>query len=157
MPSRLAVIFCLDAGLFLSFCALESVPLTGMILHEWLGIVLIAMIVAHLLFSWSWIASASRKLATPRSNRTRVNYLLNLALFATVTAVIFSGILISQEAMPYMTGRKAAPLDSDFAWTHLHDEFSNYVFIFAGLHLAINWKWTVAAVRKLLRRDQGQA
>jgi hypothetical protein len=32
-----------------------------------------------------------------QSGRTRINYLLNLSLFAVVTAVIFSGILISRD------------------------------------------------------------
>jgi len=61
---------------------------------------MVAMVFAHLLFSWSWIASLSRRLFAAHSARTRINYLLNLSLFAAVTAVIFSGILISQKARP---------------------------------------------------------
>jgi len=53
------------------------------------------MVLAHLLFAWSWIASQSRRFFTLPSIRARINYLLNLTLFAAVTAVIFSGILIS--------------------------------------------------------------
>jgi cytochrome b len=153
MPWRLAVVFWLDIGLLVSFCALETVSITGLILHEWLGIAMIVMIVVHLLLSWTWVASATRKLIAPRSNRTRVNYLLNVALFVCVTAVIFSGILISQEAVPSLAGRRVVPPVSDYQWTRLHNQISNFVFVFAALHLAINWNWTAAAVRKLLRRS----
>jgi len=59
-----------------------------------------------LLLAWSWIASQSRRFFTLQSIRARINYLLSL--FAAVTAVIFSGILISQKAIPMLTGTKAA-------------------------------------------------
>jgi hypothetical protein len=55
-PSRLQVVFWLDAILLISVCALETVPFTGMIAHEWLGLAVAGMIVVHLL-SWAWIAS----------------------------------------------------------------------------------------------------
>jgi cytochrome b len=152
MLSKLAVVFWLDVTLLFSICALETVPVTGMIVHEWLGLALAGMIVLHLLLSWAWIASATRRLLAAQSNRTRINYFLNLCLFACVTAVIFSGILISQQAIPALTMQHAELLASDFPWTSIHDRFSDFVLILAALHLAINWNWSVAAVRKLLRR-----
>lgn len=152
MLSKLAVVFWLDLTLLLSICALETVPFTGMIVHEWLGLALAGMIVVHLLLSWAWIASATRRLLAAQSNRTRINYFLNLCLFACVTAVIFSGILISQQAIPALTMQHAELLGLDFPWTSIHDRFSDFVLILAALHLAINWNWPVAAVRKLLRR-----
>ena len=84
-----------------------------------------------------------------RSARARINYLLNLSLFASVTAVIFSGILISQKAIPTLTGTKAAP-NMDWRWDTLHNDFSQAVVLLAGFHVAINWDWALAAVQKLL-------
>ena len=70
------------------------------------------MVFAHLLLSWSWIASQSRRFFALQSLRARVNYILNQLLFASVTAAIFSGLLISQNAVPLLTGMKTAP-DAD--------------------------------------------
>ena len=109
------------------------------------------MVLAHLLFSWSWIASISRRLFTAESARARINYLLNLALFAAVTAVIFSGILISQKAVPALTGANIPP-KMDWRWDTLHNEFSNFVMVLSGLHIAVNWDWVLAAAEKLLGR-----
>jgi hypothetical protein len=67
------------------------------------------MVLAHLLLAWSWIATQSRRLVTAQSFRARINYLINMTLFAGVTAVIFSGILISQKAIPTLIGTNAAP------------------------------------------------
>lgn len=148
---RLKTTFCLDAALLVSVCALQTVPFTGLVIHEWLGLAVSAMTLAHLLFSWSWIASISRRLFTAESTRGRINYLLNMALFAAVTAAIFSGILISQKAIPALTGANVPP-EMNWRWDTLHHEFSTFVIVLSGLHLAMNWDWILAAVEKLLGR-----
>ena len=57
---RLKTTFWLDVALLVSICALQTVRFTGLVLHEWLGLAMVGMVLAHLLFSWSWIASLSR-------------------------------------------------------------------------------------------------
>ena len=148
---RLKITFWLDVTMLMSICALQTVPFTGLVLHEWLGLAMVAMVLAHLLFAWSWIASQSRRFFTLPSIRARVNYLLNLSLFAAVTAVIFSGLLISQKAIPTLTHTKAAP-DMDWRWDTLHNQFSALVLLLVGFHLAINWEWMLAAGQRIFRR-----
>ena len=148
---RLKMAFWLDVTLLVSICALQTVRFTGLVVHEWLGLAMVGMVLGHLLLAWSWIASQSRRLFALQSLRARINYLLNLSLFASVTAAIFSGILISQKAIPVLTGTQAAP-DMDWHWDTLHNDFSGTVLILAGLHLAINWDWVLAAGQKVLRR-----
>jgi hypothetical protein len=148
---RLKTTFWLDVTLLVSVCVLQTVRFTGLILHEWLGLAMVGMVFAHLLLSWSWIASLSRRLFAAQSVRARINYLLNLSLFAAVTAVIFSGILISQKAIPALTGTKAAS-DMDWRWDTLHNQFSQAVVMLSGFHLAINWDWALAAGARVLCR-----
>jgi hypothetical protein len=139
----------LDVTLLVSVSALQTVSWTGLVVHEWLGLAMVGMVFAHLLLAWRWIASQSRCFFTVRlSARARINYLLNLALFAGVVAVIFSGILISQQAIPALTGMNAAP-DMDWRWDTLHNRFSDGVILLSGLHLAINWDWLLAAGQKV--------
>lgn len=145
---RLRATFWLDAGLLLAFAALETVPFTGLVLHEWLGLAIVAMILAHLLLSWPWIATNTRRF-TSGSTRTRVNYLINLALFASMTVLILSGVLISEYAIPQILHVRPADLPDAFRWDSIHDRLSDVVVVFAGLHLALNWDWTFAAARKL--------
>jgi hypothetical protein len=112
---RLKTTFWLDLALLVAVCALQTVRFTRLVLHEWLGLAMVGMVLTHLLFSWSWIASLSRRLFAAQPLRARVNYLLNLSLFASVTAVIFSGILISQKAIPVLTGTKVAPAGASYS------------------------------------------
>jgi cytochrome b561 len=148
---RLKVTFALDVTLLISICALQTVRFTGLVLHEWLGLAMVGMVLAHLLLAWSWITSQTLRVFTLQSIRARINYLLNLSLFAAVTAVIFSGILISQKAIPTVTGTKSAP-DMDWRWDTLHNQFSAIVVMLVGFHLAINWEWALAAGQKIFRR-----
>jgi cytochrome b len=141
----------LDLALLVSICALEQIPFTGAVVHEWLGLALAGMAVTHLLNSWTWIASQTRKLVAVRSARSLVNYALNLALFVCVTAVIFTGIMISQEALPLLTGTRT-PIRSDSLWAPIHNKISDLVIVLAGLHLGLNWDWAAAAGRRLFRR-----
>ena len=149
MPSRLQVVFVLDIALLVSVCALETVPITGLIAHEWLGLAVAGMVVAHLLLSWAWIASTTGRLMRGVSRRTRVNYFLNAAFFFFMTAVIFSGVLISQQALPAMTGRPVVELAATFPWDRIHGQASNFIVVLASLHLAMNWEWLAAAWRKV--------
>jgi hypothetical protein len=146
---RLKITFWLDMTLLVAVCALQDVSFTGLVLHEWLGLAMVGMVLAHLLLAWSWIATQSRRLFAAQSARERINYLLNLSLFAAVNAVIFSGILISQKAIPTLTGAKATP-NMDWRWDTLHIRFSQDVLMLSGLHLAINWDWVLAAVQKVV-------
>lgn len=150
---RLKAVFWLDVTLLVSICALQTVSFTGLVIHEWLGLAMVAMVLAHLLLAWSWIASQSTRLLAVQTIRSRVNYILNLILFACVTATIFSGILISQKAIPAFTGGKAAA-NMDWRWDTLHNQFSGAVIILSAFHLAINWDWVLAALQKFVRRVQ---
>jgi cytochrome b561 len=148
---RVHFIFWLDVLLFLTLCSLEVVRLTGLTLHEWFGIALVFGILLHLLLAWTWISDGTRQLAKPRSKRIRINYALNFVLFAMITIVIYSGVLISEVAGPSM-GLVAT---TDPRWRSVHDFFSQTMVVIAGLHLAINWDYSVAMGRKCLGFQKG--
>jgi hypothetical protein len=148
---RIHFIFWLDVVLFIALCSLEVVRLTGLTLHEWFGIAMLFGILVHLLLSWTWIYEGARQLAKPRSSRIRVNYFLNFVLFAMMTITIYSGVLISEVAGPAM-GLVAT---TDPRWRTVHNFFSQTMVGIAGLHLAINWDYSVAMGRKCLGLSKG--
>ncbi len=151
---KLRFTFWLDALLLAVFCVLEEVPFTGLLLHEWIGLASAVMVIVHLLVSWTWIATSTRRFLAA-STRTRVNYVLNLTLFACMSILIFSGIIVSRYAIPAIIGHPGAGgawignVQMDYQWGVIHNRFSTFIVIFAGLHLAINWDWSVIAARKI--------
>lgn len=154
MISRLQWIFLLDTTLLFGACILQAVNFTGLIIHEWLGLAIGILIIPHLLLAWTWIATTTRRLlngtAGPTPGHTRINYFLNVSLFACITVQILSGIMISQRAVPLMTGKPAIVLTAGFAWDRIHTTVSDFALVLIALHIAINWNWLVAAVRTRL-------
>ncbi len=137
----------LDAGLLLAVCLLEAKRLTGIPLHEWIGVGITAMIVVHLLLQWPWIESKARQMFAPGAIRTRVNYALNVVLFATMTVAVVSGVMISQFVVPLARDDTSLYL----AWRELHGTSGHLLMFLAGLHLALNWDWVVAVLRGRMR------
>jgi hypothetical protein len=124
--------------------ALLSPVLTGLAIHEWLGIGVAVMVVAHVLFSWQWIAATTLRFLRGQSWLMRFKYILDAVFFITMTLVIYSGLLISRVALPTF-GLSVAP---GFFWRSLHIQSSNLLLPIMGLHLALNWGWVVSNLRR---------
>ena len=142
---RLRLLFVLDTFLLVALVIL-MVPRSGLAVHEWLGLALIPGVVIHLLFAWPWIATALPRLLTRGAWRLRINVLLNTLLFVTFVVTMFSGVMTSVIAMPALN----IPVARDQSWLGLHNGWSNYFQLVAGLHLAMNWSWIAGTVRRLV-------
>jgi cytochrome b subunit of formate dehydrogenase len=141
--SRSQAIFVFDLAMLVALCAVESLRIAGIAFHEWLGISLIAVFIAHLLLSWNWIA-AQTKQHLLETGRDRTSYLLNLGLFVVTVITIFTGIAISEEALPTM----GFPMQGNRFWHGLHSFGANLMVLLVGLHVALNWDWILKAIRQ---------
>ncbi|MBV9548961.1 MAG: DUF4405 domain-containing protein [Alphaproteobacteria bacterium] len=140
---RTRFLLILDTILFLSLVVLME-PRTSLTVHEWLGIAFIPLIVVHLLFAWQWIITTLARLGAKGAWRLRINAVLNLALFVTFVVSAFSGVMTSFIALPGL-GIMSATFGR---WTLLHNQWTVYFQVAAGLHIAMNWSWIVGAVRR---------
>jgi hypothetical protein len=142
--SRTTVALWLDAMLLLLFLLIQSPRITGVASHEALGLAIAVPLVIHLLLSWHWIVSRAQRLFANGSARTRVNYLINVVLFVAMVIAIVSGAVVSRVVLPAAGIRTI----SDAAWFETHDFWSNVLFFAIGFHLAMNWGWIDAVVRR---------
>jgi len=138
--SRRAFEFWLDALLLVLFVLALSPRMTGLALHEWIGIVFGLPVVVHLLLSWTWITGAIRRVFASAGSRARVNLLLNATLFVLIAVEIVSGVAISQVAGPSL----GFATINDRSWRALHNQTLNLTHLVVGLHVAMNWQWIVA-------------
>lgn len=141
---RKKFIICLDTVLLIIFILLLSPRMTGLPLHEVLGVIFFIPIVIHLLIAWPWIQNSTRKFFRTANRRTRFNFFLNTILFILVIIELLSGFVISQVVLPNL-GIKTI---NDRSWRAAHNLPLNFAVLFAGLHIAINWGWIVAAFKK---------
>src|SRR4030095_12733176 len=128
------------------FILLLSPRMTGLPLHEVLGVLFFVPIIIHLLIAWPWIQNVTWKFFKTASRRTRFNFFLNATLFILVITALVSGFVISQVVLPNL-GIKTI---NDRSWRAAHNVPLNFTVLFAGLHIAVNWGWIVAAFKKRL-------
>ncbi len=141
-----------DSILAVSFLALMSVNLTGLLVHEWWGLALLLLVIVHLLTQWDWTVSATRSFIARLTPRVRINYLLNCALFIAAVLVFVSGMLISENALPALglvTGRGGGQMFG--FWHQLHTLSADAVLVLAAVHLGFNWRWVAGAFKQILR------
>ena len=143
---RNAVAIYIDIALLVALVLLLSPRLTGLPVHEWLGIALGLPLLVHLVLSWVWIRSGSARFVTGPNTRARINYVLNWILFILVVIEVTSGVAISHVALPSI----GVPTINDRAWRALHNQTLNWTLLLLGLHVAMNWKPLAAGVRRYL-------
>ena len=142
----------LDIILALSFLALMSVNLTGLLTHEWLGIALMVVVIVHLLSQWDWTISSSRSFVLRLTQRVRLTYVLNWLLFISAVLVFFSGLVISENALPSLglsIGPRGGTPTFGF-WHQLHTLTADAVLVLAAIHLGLNWRWVVSAFKQVV-------
>jgi uncharacterized protein DUF4405 len=142
--SRRKFIIGLDTALLIIFILLLSPRLTGLALHEILGLMFFIPIMVHLLIAWPWIQNSTKKFFKTVSSRNAFNFFLNSILFILVITELVSGFFISQVVLPKL-GIKTI---NDRAWRALHNSALNFTVLFAGFHVAVNWGWIVSVFRK---------
>lgn len=125
------------------FAVLMSWRLTGLYLHEWIGIALIAMIVLHLLVHWGWFESRVASLSRSGARRYGA-LLLNTGVFAAMGSTIISGLVVSKVVVP----NQLTPA-SYLHWHGLHESAATFTVLLLGLHLAFNWERVRGAMRRL--------
>ena len=129
MPSSRNVALALDYVLLVLLLLLFAPRMTGLVIHEYLGIALIVPVILHLLLSWTWIANSLRNF--------NVNVALNVLLFILVVIAIVSGVMLMD-------------ID-DRVWRKLHNLPLNLLEVAIGLHIAMNWRVFLGALKTRVR------
>lgn len=135
-----------DILIFIIFLIAMEPYLSGLAIHEWLTLSVLAVMTVHLLLNWSWITNITRRFFGKLDKQNRINYILNWLLFIDGTLLMISGILISEIALPVM----GIQPPQGFAWRILHDLSANFGLILLGLHTALHWSWIVNTVNRYM-------
>lgn len=119
---------------------------TGIAIHEWLSIALGVAVMVHLLLHWTWIVSITRRIFSVVSRQAKTNYILNVFLFINMTVILFTGLMISELALPAL----GIQLEPGIFYRRLHSLAADFSLILLGLHIALHWRWIVATLKRYL-------
>jgi cytochrome b len=145
-PNRNKTNMIVDSIIFLAFLVAMAPHFSGMAIHEWLGIAFGAAITTHLLLHWQWLVEVTKRFFSKAQWSARVNYILNALLFIDITLVIFSGLMISQVALPLI----GIQLAQSGIWRGLHGTAANLFMVLVGLHVALHWQWIVNMFKRIV-------
>ena len=129
--------FALDVAVAAAFLVSSNPPLTGLAVHEWVGVSFAGAVVAHLLFHWNWVVQVTRRAFRRPPRGSRLNYAVDVWLFVALTATVLSGLLISRHLLPAV-GLAAAPRQ---AWREIHSVATNAMLAGMGVHVGLHWTW----------------
>ena len=138
--------FGLDIVLFLAFIVAANMHLTGLAIHEWLGILFGGLLVYHLLLHWSWIVGVGKRLVSKLPAMERLKYAVDILLFVNMVVVVATGIWISEVAM----GQIGVSFGANMIWRQLHTLSADLVLWLVALHLALNWRWVTNTAKRYL-------
>jgi hypothetical protein len=90
----------LDVAIFAAFLLALDPRLTGIAIHEWLGVAGTAAVVVHLLLHWEWIVGVTRRFLGRTSGAARLNYVVDALFFIDLVVISLSGLMVSQALLP---------------------------------------------------------
>ncbi|MBN1120787.1 MAG: DUF4405 domain-containing protein [Anaerolineae bacterium] len=141
-----------DIVIFVAFLLSLDPYATGHAIHEWLGITLLAAIAIHLLIHWRWIEKVTAGFFRKSSTQARLNYVLNGLFFIDFVVVVFTGLMISEAALPSL----GLTIGHSTGMKTLHRTSADLLVVILGLHAAIHWKWILNAIRRFIVQPVGR-
>jgi len=132
----------LDLALLIAFAIEMEEHFSGLHNHELLGLAFGLAFLIHIALHWNWVVSITRHFFSKVFHESRLNYILNLALFADMVMVVITGVLISRTI--------GLSLGHSEALETLHRLTSYLSLVIVSLHVALHWKWIVTHAQKYL-------
>jgi hypothetical protein len=129
--------FLLDAVLLTTFVAAYRPTTTGMALHEWLGLAIVAPTLVHLTVNWDWLVRVATSTSRRLRATTRANLVVDIALFISTVTVTLSGFFVST-TLAGLVGLSPSP---PFIWHTVHSMSADAFIALALLHTGLHWKW----------------
>ena len=139
--------YVVDILLFVAFAVDYNLRFTGLSVHEWLGLIVGVMIIAHSVMHWDWMARTVRRIRTTKG-RQRLSGVLVLATFMVVVVVVISGVFDSRSAVPSWSRH-------DPFWRWIHRQSADLATLLLAVHIAISWRWLLGMTKRVVGRRPG--
>jgi hypothetical protein len=134
----------IDAALFTGFIVAFFLDLTGVGLHQWIGVLGGVLAAYHLITHWDWVKAVSRRLKEPTASRAQLYYMFDAVILFGFAAMIGTGVLIS-------TWLNLA-LANYAGWRAVHIIASVITLLFVVVKLGLHWRWIVSTAQNAFAR-----
>lgn len=139
----------IDAILFSGFIFLFFLDLTGVGLHQWIGIIAGALALFHLITHWDWVEAVTKRLFGRTTGKARLYFVVDAAILVGFEAILFSGLMISTWF--------SLSLVNASSWINFHIIASIMTLALVVFKLAIHWRWIVKTAQRFLPEPSAPA
>ena len=137
----------LDVLMTALLVVLMAYPVTGQVVHEWVGAGMFLLFIAHHLLNLYWL----KTLGNGKYNGQRIlQTVVDVLLLADLLALMFSGIRLSRYVFTFLP-----VLGSAATARRLHMLASYWGFVLMGFHLGLHWGVVTAPLRRRLGGKAG--
>jgi hypothetical protein len=137
--TRLLVDVLLLAGFVVAMYPLR----TGLKLHEWLSLALVAPALFHLVVNWDFVTKTLARFFAKLKGASRLNLTVDVPLFLLTVTVTLSGFMVSR-AVRALLRMSVHPLP---IWHLVHSWSAKIVIWVVGTHVVLHWKWIKSYLR----------
>lgn len=133
----------IDIFMTISLMCLMSYQVTGEKAHEWIGILMVILVIVHQVLNAKWYSA----LFKGRYNYYRIiSTIINVALLISFALTAISGMAMSNHAVPFLYN--IVPVNTARV---MHLGFSYWSFILMGLHLGMHISVIVSKMPKSVK------
>jgi hypothetical protein len=130
----------MDATLFGGFLLALWLDLTGLAVHQWLGLAVGALAGYHLWVHWSWLRAVTGRLFGRTSKQSRMFYAVDAGLAAGFSIILLTGLAISTWL--------DLSLASGAAWRNIHVLASILTLALLMAKIGLHWRWIAGVARR---------
>ncbi len=140
MQLKTTVKISIDAAMTVLLLLLMARQVTGETAHEWLGVSMFALWIAHHILNFRWYSG----LRKGRYNALRIVRLtVNFLLLLSMAGMMVSGIVLSTEVFSFL------PVSGGISWARLvHMLCAFWGFVLMAVHLGLHWNMILGMIRK---------
>lgn len=145
MKPKMIVKICVDIGMTTALLLLMPYELIGQAAHEWLGIGIFALFIAHHILNGKW----SRNLLKGKYTPLRIwQTILVLLVLASMISSMVSGIILSRHALSFL------PIDGGRSFARrLHMLAAYWGFVLMSLHLGFHWSMIMGMAGNIFQKS----
>jgi len=136
----------LDLGIFAALLVAFNPAWTGLAIHEWISLAAIVPLLVHTIVNWQWTLSVINSFVDRLLHASRLNLLVDVALFVSAVAVMLSGLLVSQ-VISGALGLATAP---NPVWIAVHSLSADTTIALLLVHFALHWRWIASAAVRVV-------
>jgi hypothetical protein len=132
----------IDAALFAGLLSCFWLDLTGVEFHQWLGIIVGAGALVHLLLHWDWVEAVTGRFFSRTSRQARTYYVIDAALLLGFWLILVSGLLISTW-FNFSLGNISL-------WNNVHIAISIATLLLLTLKIGLHWRWIASVAQRYI-------